>query len=445
MRGRVTTWALLKKAVEVVLPKGRFARSVAVLAGGTALGQAVTVLTSPILTRLYTPEDFGILAVYTSMLGILSGVASLRYELAIPLPETDEDAANLLVLSLGIVVLVSLLVGLGLWLLGDQSVRWANAPALRPYLWLLPVGIATVGTYQVFNYWAVRKQAFGRIARSKLHQGLGAALTQISLGFLRVGPLGLLVGQIVGQGAGTTTLAALTQRDDKKTLKAVTFKGIRYIARRYRRFPQFSSFSGLINSAGLQLPALLLASFYGPQVAGWFALAQRVIGVPMSLVGQAVAQVYVSTASQLARQDYPALRSLFLKTASRLFLIGAVPLAAFATGGPWLFIQLFGPSWGEAGLYMRALALMFLLQFVVVPLSQTLNILERQDWQLGWDVGRLLLVISSLCTIYGLGGTHWAAIVAYSLGMLVAYAVLFALNVRLLNTCVKSGGEEGNS
>jgi len=437
----VTAWDWVKKRATLALPRGQLFRSVITLAGGTALGQVVTVLASPVLTRLYAPEDFGVLAVYSSVLGIVSVIASLRYELAIPLPEDDKDAAALLVLSLGVVTAISLLTGVSVWLLGEQITVWANAPALQPYLWLLPLGVGMVGTYQVFNYWAIRKGAFGAIARTRLYQGVGASLTQISLGFLRVGPLGLLTGQVVGQAAGITTLAALTHMRDKITLEAMTMARVSDIARRYQRFPKLSCFSGLINSAGLQLPALLLASFYGPQVAGWFALGQRVVGMPMSLMGQAVAQAYMGTACHLVRQNSRELRLFFVKTAVRLFFLGSIPVTLIAVGGPCLFTRLFGTGWGEAGLYMQVLALMLLPQFVTVPLSQTLNILEHQDWQLGWDLGRLLLVIGSMCLAYWLGGTPRQTIVAYSLSMFIAYAVLFSLNVHILNVRVNNHRE----
>jgi O-antigen/teichoic acid export membrane protein len=402
------------------------------LAGGTALGQAITVLVAPLLTRLYTPEDFGVLAVYTSTLGILSVIASWRYELAIPLSERDEDAANLLVLSIGIVALMSLLVGLGTWLGGEQIVQWLNAPGLRPYLWLWPIGVLLVGTYQVFNYWAVRKRAFDRIARTKINQGLGAVAIQTVFGLLKLGPLGLLIGHVVGQGAGTTTLAILAHREDKKALHSISFGGVRRMARRYQRYPLLSSFSGLINSVGLQLPAILLASFYGLQVAGWFTLGQRVIGAPMALVGQAVSQVYLGEAAQLARQNPSSLRSLFLKAASRLLLLGLAPLGLLALSGPWLFAQIFGAGWRDAGIYIQVLSLMFLVQFVVVPLSQTLNILERQDWQLGWDIGRLLTVTGTLLIARMLGWLPSWAIAAYSMAMLISYIALFGLSLRAL-------------
>lgn len=432
MEPKTSVWAWIRKTAALALPRSRFARSVATLAGGTALGQVITVLAFPILTRLYTPEDFGVLAVYTSILGILSVIASWRYELAIPLPEGDEDAANLLILSMGIVVLMSLLVGLGVWFLGLQMVQWTNAPALQPYLWLLPVGVLLVGTYQVFNYWAVRKQAFDRIARTKINQGLGAVIIQTTFGLLKLGHLGLLIGHVMGQGAGVTTLAVLVHREDKRALQSISSEGVRCMARRYQRYPLLSSFSGLINSAGLQLPAILLSSFYSLQVAGWFILGQRVIGAPMGLVGQAVSQVYLGEAAQLARQSPSSLLSLFLKTARKLLLLGIAPLGLLALSGSWLFTQIFGDSWRDAGTYVQVLSLMFLAQFVVAPLSQTLNVLERQDWQLGWDIGRLSGVIGTLFIAYKFCWSPLWAIAAYSLFMFISYLSLFGLSLRAL-------------
>jgi O-antigen/teichoic acid export membrane protein len=428
-------WRLIRDA----FAGSHFARSVAVLAGGTAAGQAIIVLTSPILTRLYTPEDFGVLAVYVSTLSILVVVASLRYELAIPLPGDDEAAANLLILSLTVVLGVGMLSGGAVWLFGDQLLRWTNAPAMESYLWLLPLSLVGAGAYQVLNYWAIRRRAFFHVARTKLYQSVAQVLAQISLGLIKLGPGGLLLGDVAGRAGGSGTLAALAFRRDAEVFKRVSVEGIKRVAVRYRRFPLLSSGSSLLNSAGLQLPAILLAAFYGPQVAGWFALGQRVVGVPAVLVGRAVAQVYIGEAARLARESPAELDRLFSTTARRLLFAGIVPIALLVAGGPLLFELVFGENWSEAGSYLRILGAMFLVQFVVVPLSQTLNVLERQDLQLVWDAGRLLLVVGGLVLAYVLDWTAWTAIAIYSISMFAAYAVLYVMaNVSVMKMAGRS-------
>ncbi|MCS5582709.1 MAG: oligosaccharide flippase family protein, partial [Pseudomonadales bacterium] len=139
----------LKSAVLQRVPKSRFVRSVSILAGGTAAGQLIVIAASPILTRLYSPEDFGMLAVYGGVLGILGVIASLRYQLAIPLPDTDREALHIVALSLLIVGLMTGIVWLAVVLAGQEFVALLNTPELAEYLWLLPVGLFLVGVFQV--------------------------------------------------------------------------------------------------------------------------------------------------------------------------------------------------------------------------------------------------------------------------------------------------------
>jgi O-antigen/teichoic acid export membrane protein len=428
-----------------VFPKGGFARNVAVLAGGTALGQAVVVLASPILTRLYTPEDFGALAVYASILLVLVVVASFRYELAIPLPGDDNTAGHLLLLALAIVVGLSLLSGLGIWLLGARIVSWVNTPNLERYLWLLPMSLLGAGIYQALSYWAIRMRAFRQIALTKLNQGLGMVLTQIGVGLLQGGPMGLVLGDVVGRVCGSGTLAALALRSERRLPNRIEWRNLSKAAFRYRRFPLISSGGSLLNTMGLNLPPLLLAVLYGPQVAGWFALGQRVLGVPMALVGQAVAKVYLGEISRLKREDPTALRPLFRQTALRLFLLGAPLIVILVLGGPWIFAWVFGEGWRQSGVYLQILGAMFLAQFVVVPLSQTLNVLERQDLQLAWDAGRLVLTVGVLVAASFLQFSDVQAVGLYGVAMLLAYVALFALSDRTLVRTFCAGRSLGDA
>ena len=424
---------ILNRLRQLLLKKDGFARNVTLLTSSTALAQALTILASPVLTRLYTPEDFGILAVYTSLLSLLVVVGSWRYQLAIPIASNDLAAANVLALSVITLVIMTLLSWLAMGLLGSNIVTWTNAPELQPYLWLLPLGLFGAGMYQVFNYWAIRKKTFGYLAQTKLSQGVGQLITQLVLGLIHLRPLGLLVGDVVGRMAGSSRIATLAWQQSPGVFREISISQMRSVARRYWRFPLLSGSSALLNSAGLQLPALLIAAFYGTQVAGWFALGQRIIGIPMALIGISVSQVYFSEAARLLRDNPEELRQFFFKTTRRLLAIGILPIGLIAIGGPWLFNLVFGKAWLEAGKYVQILALMFLCQFVVVPISQTLNVLERQDLQLAWDVGRLLLVIGSLQVSTILELPARTALILYSIAMLFSYCCLFLLTSISLN------------
>jgi O-antigen/teichoic acid export membrane protein len=435
-------WSLTKGKVTRIFLHGRFGRNVAVLASGAALGQAITVLVSPILTRLYSPEDFGFFGVYASMLGIVTVVASLRYEYAIPLPEDDATAANILALCFMLLFTMATLSWLAIQGLGSQIVTWANVPGLKPYLWLIPLGMLGAGTYQLLNYWAVRKRDFSRIARTRISRGVARAALQVGVGFAHPGPLGLLLGQFAGETAGSASLGLAAWTKDRASFKALSLEGIRKAGARYRRFPLFSSWADLFNALGLQVPQILFAAFYGAEVAGWFALGQRVIAAPLNLVGDSVAQVYFGEAARLLRDDPKSMRLLYLKLTGRLAVLGGLPVAAIGVLAPSFFTIVFGPGWEVAGRYVQIMGLMFAVRFAIVPLCHTLNILERQDLYLLWDGTRLALVVGSLLAGKATGFSHIASIVAYSLAMLAAYIFLWLITWHALTSRAKVSGEE---
>lgn len=180
-----------KNQLRRLLPKNTFARSVSVLVGGTFSAQLLLVLTAPLLTRLYSPEDFGLLAVYASLLALIGVISSLRYELAIPLPEDDGEAANVAVLCLILVVISTILTGVLVLLMGSAIAAALGVPTLAGYLWLLPVGVLLTGFYSVFNYWAVRTKRFTTIAGTKLRQAI--ATLAIQLAAFKLGGIALLL------------------------------------------------------------------------------------------------------------------------------------------------------------------------------------------------------------------------------------------------------------
>lgn len=433
-----------------VLPQGRFTWNVALLAGGTALGQALVVLVSPLLTRLYTPGDFGILAVYIAILSIFSVIAALAYEIAIPLPREDTTAANVLVLALSIVLMVSLLVGVATWLGAPFLTRLVQPPGLQSYLWLLPLGLLGVGAYQVFNEWAVRKGTFHVIAQTRLSQSIGMVVTQVGLGVMSAGPIGLLVGDVIGRISGTGTLVASLWRRDRATLRQVTLSRMRQVAIRYRRFPLLSSGGLLLNSFGLQLPLLLLVAFYSPQVVGWLALAQRVLGIPLGLIAAAVSQVYVSESARALHTAPEQLPRLLMQVTWGMLAIALPYVGLLALVAPMLFPLVFGPEWAEAGVYVRLLAVMFLLDGIATPTGGTLDVLERQDLHLLREIIRVALMSSVVAcaglmgfapvtTIALFGGAGSLIYILYFLVSLYAMRVRVRQDVTLRN---RNGSEE---
>lgn len=362
----------LHEKIDRAFPKSSFSRGVALLSGGTVLAQGIILLASPVLTRLYTPEQFGLWAVFGSIIAILVVTVGLRYELAIPLPADDRDAAQLVLFGLTVVLVVCLTISAGLLLLGDGPAQWMNAEGLQHYLWLVPPTLVAVGAYQVLNYWTTRNKRFSLLSLARVLQAGGQAFTQVLAGLVGAGASGLIGGYALSRLIGLAWLL----RGSKLPERRPDVRRWRELAADYRKFPAYTLWASLTNVIGVSLPPVLIAKYFGLGPAGLFALTTRVLSVPSTLVAQAVGQVFYPTAAE--RRDMASRSALVEKVASVLLVISLPVFAFVGMHGPTLFTSVFGPEWTRAGLFARYLAPWFVLSFISSPISTYALISEKQ-------------------------------------------------------------------
>lgn len=366
-------------------------RSVGVLVGGTAFAQALSVLILPLLTRLFSPADFAILAVYASTLGVLSSIACLRLEIAIPIPEDDVEAVSLLVLALTAVLLISGLTGIGVFLFPKEISSIIGQPAFEGYLWLLPIGVLLAGLYAALQFWATRKKRFGIIAKTKLGQASWSAITQIGLGWSGVAPIGLLLGHLIYSGAGVIGLGRQIWNECRHLLSALKPKQIVFALQRNTRFLTYSTPEALANTGGIQIPVLLIASWAAGPEAGFLLLATRVMAAPIGLLGTSISQVYLSRAPEEMRKG--GLGDFTIKVICALIKAGVGPLLFAGAIAPLIFPIVFGAQWGKAGEFVTWMTPWFAMQFISSPVSMVLHILGHQRLALALQIFGLVLRI----------------------------------------------------
>lgn len=422
----------LRRRIESRLADSPFARGVMQLTGATLAGHAIVLLAVPLLTRLYSPQEFGVATVFASLSAILYPLSSLRYEIAIPLPKEDEAAWNLLALSLLLLFPTTIGVALLIWFVGPEITRLTHSTAIDAYLWLAPIGFFGVGAFQAVLLWSVRLGEYRAVARSRIVQGIGLVLTQAG-GGLAFGPSvpWLLGGQLVGQIGGLGSVSRDAWHRSSYLLASISPTELRRMAHRYRRFPQLSLWSGLLNSLALLIPGVLLAASYGIGAAGTYSLAARVMGLPMALVGQSVSAVYLGEASRAWHRPGVGLKDMHSRAANRLFLYGALPTLAAGAAAPLVAGWVFGSSWSQAGHFMLLLAPSYAAGLVAGPLSYTFEIAERLMLGALWDVGRLVLVVASILVPFMLGFGVNSAIGSLSAVMVLAYIGLLVLTRRV--------------
>lgn len=412
--------------------KSSFAGDVLKLVTGTTFAQLLAILAAPVLTRLYAPDAFGILALFTSITGILGVIACLRYELAIMLPEKDEEAANLLGVSLTFVVIVSLLTVPLVWWGKDPVIRWLNAPGLASYLWLVPVMVFIHGVFLALNYWNSRTKHFGRLSIARVTSSLTTTTGKLGVGFMGYATAGTIIGATVaGQAVATSVLGGQIWRDDRKMFfKSIRWKEMRKGIVRHKKFPLLSSWSAFMNTTSSHLPPLMLAMFFSPVVVGFFALGHRLLSMPMNFIGSAIAQVFYQRASA-AKYD-GTYDSIVRNAFTKLLTLGLFPILLVMIAGKDLFSFFFGSQWSEAGVYAQILAPWIMFQFISSPISTLFSVLEMQGQGLVFNSLLLATRIASLMA----GGLLNSILIALMLYSITGSIMYFSICIFILK---KSG------
>ena len=363
---------ILRKKISDLLAKHTFAKNVSILVGGTAFSQMLIALSLPILTRLYSAADFSQLAVYMALMGIFTTIACLRFNLAISLPADDADGFTLMAVSLASGLLLGLILAIPVILFPEEISKIIGRPSFEPYLWMVPVGVFLASNYTALQYWSSRKKRFTLITRTKFSQAIGGAGTQLAVGASQASPFGLIFGHMLFGGLGLLGLLRATLKHEPELLKELSFSRVLRVAKEYKRFPIYSVPEALFNSAGIQVPVLVIAAYaVGPE-AGFLMLAMRVLGLPMGLIGRSVSQVFLAEAPQ--RQRDGNLSKFTKKATVSLAKIGAGPLAFAGLFSPYLFPIVFGAEWERAGYMVLWMAPWFLMQFVTAPVSVVLHV-----------------------------------------------------------------------
>ena len=396
------------------------------LVSGTGLAQVITLLAAPILTRIYTPEAFGTAALFASITSIFGVLACLRYELSIVLPDNDRQAANLLAISMVFPVLIALVTLPLIWFGGSQLIEWVRMPELAPYLWLVPIMVLLGGIFSALNYWNTRTKHFTRLSIARISSAALATSTSLGAG-LAGHPTGgaLISASIAGQAVATTVLGGQIWRDNGRyILASVTWREMWTGIKRHKKFPLFSIWGALINTASWQLPILLLGAFFSPAIVGFYSLGLRILQIPMGLIGGAIAQVFLQRAA-VARKD-GTIDALVVDLLEKMLVACLVPMLVLAIIGKDVYIVFFGEAWAEAGVYTQILSLWAVLWFISSPLSAVVLVFEKMEKELALSLLSFILKIAAI-SIGGLFQEPRLALALFTLAGLVTYGYLLKI------------------
>lgn len=387
------------KAKLLCLTKSKFARNVAVVTAGTAGAQAITMIFAPLITRVYGPEAFGLLGVFMALIAIFTPVAALTYPTAIVLPKEDADAKGVAKLAFWLALIISIITAIILFFVGDELLKLIGSDAISSFVMLIPVAMFFAAMLQITQQWLIRKKQFRTTAKIAVAQSL--IINSAKTGFGWLNPVAAVL--IIIATLGTALHALMMWLGIKRNLTAQAKMNPEYqakttqkLAAAHKDFPIYRAPQVFINAVSQSLPVLILASFFGPASAGFYAIGKMVLGVPSSLIGKSVGNVFYPRITEAAHNKENLTR-LIINATVALAAVGFLPFALVIAFGPWLFGLVFGSEWVTAGEYARWLALWFLFLFMNGAAVTAIPVLNLQSFFLWFEI---VTVLSRLIGLY---------------------------------------------
>lgn len=405
------------------LKSSQFAKNIAVLMTGTAIAQAIPVLASPVLTRLYTPSDFGLVAIFLALVSSIAPAVCGKYEVALVLPKKQSDWVHLLGIAFQIAFTISVIFILLVFFFKDRLLILLDAPELDKWIYLAPVALLLTGLVTAMVYVANRQHQYSKIVKSKLAQALTLVAVSIGLGFTGSGFEGLLLGNL----AGLLMAAVLFYYFYREIL---TFRVLAWrnpkpdLVKQYKNYPLFNASSSLLNGITAVMPIFFLSHLFSESIVGYFALVLRVIQTPLSIISSSISQVNLKKVVDLEYNSL-AVRPYLLRLIGILVAITIVPSVILMISAPGLFALVFGEEWREAGIYLSVLMPAFLMKFIASTLSSTLGALNKNKTTAMFNVVNFSFVLAAFLAFRNVD--IYLLLTVYSLVVFILYFWLLVM------------------
>ncbi len=408
-----------------------FVKHMATLMVGSGFSQIIPFLLAPILARLYTPEDFGVFAFYISIVVIISGISTGRYELAIVIAKTDREAAALSYLSIGLSLVVSILSILFLKIIQFSGVQLFSGIISEDWVYLIPFFIWIYALFQIFRYIGIRNKKFKSISAASISDSSSRGAVNILLGYTIGETFSLIIGGFIGVLSSVLILfsSAKSFFRNHKIEKDVIIDQIKV----FKKFPIYDAPSTLFYSLGNQGVVILMTKFLGQAVVGIYSYTERILITPISFLSNAFSQVFFQKAAEYYNQDSSLFRKLLGTTMNSFILFGIIPFALFTYTSVYYIPILLGDQWLELYKYVYVLSPYIFMIFISSPLGHVLKIINRQE------ISLVLKIIFFSLRFIALFIGYWMGLPALTTIYIFSILSVVSLMVSLLSIYKLSG------
>ena len=375
-----------------------FASDVFTVASGTILSQLIAALAIPIITRIYSAENYGVYSLFVSIITIIGSVATLKYEFSIALPEDEDEALNQFSLSAIVALIFNILLFSALIFMKPVLTRFFDLEIASKLVYLIPLTSFIIGVNYSLVFWNIRRNNFRNISINKISKETFKDIFQLFPSVLGIfNKIILIYAESLAWLITTLVFYKNSFKGLAKNLaRSLNWNILANGFRKYIKFPKYSAFSTFINSLALQLPVLLISVFFSKSFAGEFAISNNILRVPLTFIGNSIGQVFYNRVSSILG-DKEKIAKLVHNTVVSLLELGAIPVIFLGIFGKEALMLFLGNKWEMAGVITQILAPWILFNFISVPLSNLPNLLNKQEFLLIFNI---VLIISKFLSIF---------------------------------------------
>ncbi|KZO00018.1 lipopolysaccharide biosynthesis protein [Pseudobacillus badius] len=346
----------------------RFLKNFAALFSATLFAQLINIAASPVLTRIYSPEEFGYFSFYLSVCALLIVYTTGRYEFAINTVKTEAESQQLFKVVTVFSTLFAVLLLAAEQLFYEPIIRLFKLEGASSLLLYIPLTLLVMGISQGLNYYLNKYKAFGVLSKGKVLRSSVTSGASIAFGFTGLQSAGLILANVLGYAVSNVYQTRVKKIGFLFNLREYKARSLARTAARHKHYPLYNSTSAFFDNMAVQAPVFILMRFFSEAVVGFYSLTIRVAAMPISLISASVAQVFLSEIAELhaeGRSFLPVVKKVLILLAG----IGILPVVLLVIAGPWGFALVFGEKWRMAGELSQILAFGYYAKFVVSPLS----------------------------------------------------------------------------
>ncbi len=384
--------------IKLLKPKTAFARNVLTIMTGTTIAQAIPIVISPILTRIYTPEYLGIFALYMSITSIMSVMATGRYELSIMLPKKDEEAINILVLSIVISFFVCFMSYILVFIFNQKVSALLGNHDISSWLYFIPSTVLLTGIYQSFNYWTNRKEKYKTLAICKVVQSGTISTSGVGLGLSGFESSGLIFGQILGQCSTVIILGVNFWKNYRNLIKKINKLKVIALFKKYSKFPMFDLPSSIMYAFYTNMSIIFFTNFFESSIAGMYFFANRLIKIPFSFFLISFSEVFYQKLSKSKNKKEITKEINYFSI--KILKFTFIPFVIVIYSSPLYVEFVFGDEWRELYIYIIIFSMPVYMSLLLAPYGHVLKIVNRQEISMTLHSFKALILICFFISYY---------------------------------------------